>query len=341
MKKVVIYGTGKVGKAFYESHNFEGEELVAFVETNPNKESFLGTNIIGIEDIGENIDIIYLANSYIDTVYECIGRGIQKQRLILENEMLCKLYCSIEGTLDIKYDYIFAMKYERQITKKDEYIVMAAMQRNLKNYGSHKMNILGNSYTESYDYNRLATLELLIEEIKQNNINGELAELRVFKGNFSKWINKEFPDKRLFLFDTFDGFDNKDIDIDIENKYSSKEWFDKVKNFEETSVSLVLGKMKHPNQVVVRKGFFPDTIPEEKLKYALVSIDCDLYMPILEGLRYFYPRVNRGGYIMLHDYNAPELRGVRQAVLDYELEIGERMVKIPIPDRCGSLIIGK
>ena len=91
MKKVVIYGTGKVGKAFYESHNFEGEELVAFVETNPNKESFLGTNIIGIEDIGENIDIIYLANSYIDTVYECIGRGIQKQRLILENEMLCKL----------------------------------------------------------------------------------------------------------------------------------------------------------------------------------------------------------------------------------------------------------
>ena len=54
MKKVVIYGTGKVGKAFYESHNFEGEELVAFVETNPNKESFLGTNIIGIEDIGEN-----------------------------------------------------------------------------------------------------------------------------------------------------------------------------------------------------------------------------------------------------------------------------------------------
>lgn len=198
MKKVVIYGTGKVGKAFYESHNFEGEELVAFVETNPNKESFLGTNIIGIEDIGENIDIIYLANSYIDTVYECIGRGIQKQRLILENEMLCKLYCSIEGTLDIKYDYIFAMKYERQITKKDEYIVMAAMQRNLKNYGSHKMNILGNSYTESYDYNRLATLELLIEEIKQNNINGELAELGVFKGNFSKWINKEFPDKRRF-----------------------------------------------------------------------------------------------------------------------------------------------
>lgn len=77
------------------------------------------------------------------------------------------------------------------------------------------------------------------------------------------------------------------------------------------------------------------------MKYALVSIDCDLYMPILEGLRYFYPRVNRGGYIMLHDYNAPELRGVRQAVLDYELEIGERMVKIPIPDRCGSLIIGK
>jgi len=256
-----ILGCGTIANEMAATFQKMGHEIYGVANRTPEKaEKF--ADKYGVKHVfktyeemlaDENIDIIYLANSYIDTVYECIGRGIQKQRLILENEMLCKLYCSIEGTLDIKYDYIFAMKYERQITKKDEYIVMAAMQRNLKNYGSHKMNILGNSYTESYDYNRLATLELLIEEIKQNNINGELAELGVFKGNFSKWINKEFPDKRLFLFDTFDGFDNKDIDIDIENKYSSKEWFDKVKNFEETSVR----KNETSKSSSCKKGLFP------------------------------------------------------------------------------------
>ena len=44
---------------------------------------------------------------------------------------------------------------------------------------------------------------------------------------------------------------------------------------------------------------------------------------------------------MMHDYNQPELRDVKKEVSDYELEIGHNIVKVPIPDGCGSLIIGK
>lgn len=67
-------------------------------------------------------------------------------------------------------------------------------------------------------------------------------------------------------------------------------------NFSYTSVNTVLNKMKYKNQCVVKKGWFPETIPTEEITYALVFLDCDLYEPMLAGLRYFYPRLNRGVY---------------------------------------------
>ena len=200
----------------------------------------------------------------------------------------------------------------------------------------------GLNVVNSEDYCRYTTLELLMEQIKDNNIEGELAELGVFRGHFSKYINASFPDRKLYLFDTFEGFDEKDINADIKNKYTSEEWFEKCNDFSSTSVKIVLDKMKYQSQCVVRKGWFPETIPDEEITYAFVSLDCDLYEPMLAGLRYFYPRLSKGGYIMLHDYNLiHELRGVKQAVRDYEVEIGEKLVKVPVSDIGGSLVIGK
>lgn len=163
----------------------------------------------------------------------------------------------------------------------------------------------------------------------------------VFRGDFSKFLNREFPERKLYLFDTFEGFDKRDVKHDIDERYSSERWFDLVENFGNTNEDYVMAKMRYPSNVIIRKGYFPETIPQEEVDYALVSIDCDLYVPILEGLRYFYPRLKNGGYIMIHDYNAPQLRGVKQAVYDYENEIGEHIMKVPISDKCGSLVIAK
>lgn len=35
--------------------------------------------------------------------------------------------------------------------------------------------------------------------------------------------------------------------------------------------------------------------------FCFVSLDMDLYKPTYEGLHYFYPRLNHGGYIFIHD----------------------------------------
>src|ERR1700730_12705012 len=62
-----------------------------------------------------------------------------------------------------------------------------------------------------FDYVRVATLELVCHEINKKNLKGNLAEVGVYKGKFARYINYYFPERVLYLFDTFEGFDKRDI----------------------------------------------------------------------------------------------------------------------------------
>ena len=199
-------------------------------------------------------------------------------------------------------------------------------------------------YGNNLDYVRNRTLGLLADIVKRD-ISEEyaIAELGVFRGDFSARIQDEFPDKRIYLFDTFEGFEKNDRTHDIQSGFSKESTHNKF-NFASTSVSEVLNKMSNPDNVTICKGFFPESVTEEhkKIKWGLVSLDVDLYKPTLEGLRFFYPSLVGGGYIMIHDYNSLCFTGVKKAVEDFEAEILDKpLVKIPIPDHCGSLIIAK
>ncbi len=192
------------------------------------------------------------------------------------------------------------------------------------------------------DYARFAALELLIEEVKKidGNADAVLAELGVFRGKTASCINEKFPDKKMYLFDTFDGFDARDVAVEIKENYTS-DAFAYEGRFSNTSVERALTAMKYPENCIVCKGYFPETIPKEELRYLLVSIDCDLYTPVFEGLMYFYPRLVQGGYIMLHDYNNNgRWLGVKKAVEACEKVFGH-ICKMPLPDRAGSLVITK
>ena len=190
------------------------------------------------------------------------------------------------------------------------------------------------------DYTRIATLYLLAEEIKKRKIGGVLAELGVYKGWFAKCMNICFPDRKLYLFDTFEGFAGTDVDVELQNRYTSDE-FAFNGRFSETSIEAVLGIMQYPDNCIVRKGTFPNTIPNEEIQYSLVSLDCDLYQPMLAGIKYFYPRLTKGGYIIIHDYNNNgRWFGIKEALKESEEEIGH-ICKVPLSDRAGSLVLTK
>ncbi|WP_018631233.1 TylF/MycF/NovP-related O-methyltransferase [Niabella aurantiaca] len=183
-------------------------------------------------------------------------------------------------------------------------------------------------------YVRISTLELVAEEIRVNNIPGAVAELGVYRGDFAKYMNEAFPDRRLYLFDTFEGFSVEDVVIETKNNYSPG-----TQDFSDTTIELVLDKMKYRDNCVIKKGYFPDSIGDLNENFAFVSLDADLYKPIYEGLKYFYPRLSQGGFIFIHDYNNGEYKGAKRAVTEYCKE--HRIPFIPICDPWGTAVIAK
>ncbi len=185
-----------------------------------------------------------------------------------------------------------------------------------------------------FDYIRIATLELVSNEINQKNLEGSVAELGVYKGKFARYINQYFPERSLFLFDTFEGFDNRDITSEKQNKFSSGE-----QDFSDTSVESVLKLMPYPEKCLPVKGFFPESAKGIDATFVYVSIDADLYEPIYNGLVFFYPKLVSGGYIFIHDFNNDNYKGSRKAVEQFCKE--QKINYVPLPDSGGSAIIIK
>jgi O-methyltransferase len=221
----------------------------------------------------------------------------------------------IEGT-----NYIFGKFFNRYQTRINFSLLYLNRERDIdRNY---------------MDYIRLSTLELIANEINTNNITGEVAELGVYKGKFARYINRYFPDRKLFLFDTFKGFDKTDVVSEVQKNLSSGE-----QDFSNTSIEQVLSIMPHRDQCIVKEGFFPDTAVGFEEIFAFVSIDADLYDPIYNGLKYFYPRLQKGGYIFVHDYNNDNYPGSKKAVNQYCAE--NNLSVMPLPDSCGTAVLAK
>jgi O-methyltransferase len=189
-------------------------------------------------------------------------------------------------------------------------------------------------YVFNSDYIRASSLELIANEIYDKNIVGSVAELGVYKGGFARIINKAFPDRKLYLFDTFEGFDSRDVKTELKNNFSNGK-----QDFSDTNVELVLGKMQNRENCIVKKGFFPETAVGINDNFSFVSIDADLYDPIYNGLHFFYERLNSGGYIMLHDYNNKEYNGAKVALRKFSAE--KKISYFPICDAWGSAVIMK
>jgi O-methyltransferase len=188
--------------------------------------------------------------------------------------------------------------------------------------------------TNYFDYIRLSTLELISFEIKRKNLVGNAAELGVYKGKFAKYINQFLPDRKLYLFDTFEGFDQRDVASEKSKNYSSGS-----QNFSETSVSSVLKQMPFPDHCIPVKGFFPESAKHIHDSFVFVSLDADLYDPIYAGLNFFFPKLVKGGYILIHDFNNDNYKGARRAVEQFCSE--QEVNFLPLPDSGGTAIISK
>lgn len=168
---------------------------------------------------------------------------------------------------------------------------MEAIKKQLLGMGIQPCKI-NTRYVELNVIPRIRFCEDFAAIVYDKGMMGSVAEAGVFQGEFAAVINRSFPDRKLFLFDTFEGFDKRDILYEERNHYSNS----KEGHLSITSEELVLSKMPYPGKCVIKKGYFPESACDVDEKFCFVNLDMDLYKPTLEGLRFFYPSMIRGGY---------------------------------------------
>lgn len=118
-----------------------------------------------------------------------------------------------------------------------------------------------------------------------------MAELGVYRGDFAVLINAAFPDRMFHLFDTFEGFSEKDVALERSEGLSRAQAGD----FSETNVNTVWKLLPYPEQTEFHKGWFPDTFKGcEGRQFAFISVDADLYAPTIAALELFWPRLSPG-----------------------------------------------
>ena len=83
------------------------------------------------------------------------------------------------------------------------------------------------------------------------------------------------------------------------------------------------------------KGWIPSSFDQNRSdSYKFVHVDVDLYVPTLESLKYFYPRLVAGGIILCDDYGSLRWPGAKQAVEEFcasnggfiELSTGQALI---------------
>lgn len=202
----------------------------------------------------------------------------------------------------------------------------------LKNNGI-SINKLKKTYVELPTTARLLFLKRFSQIVSKKE-SLSVAECGVYNGEFAKEINRCFPEQKCYLFDTFEGFDERDIKLEQGNGSKIN-----VHHFTKVDEKTVFEKMPYKDKVIIKKGYFPETAIGLEEEFIFVNLDMDLYNPTLEGLRYFYPRMKRYGVILIHDFFSDMFPNVKRAVEQYESETGEVLYKMPIGDDISLAII--
>ena len=168
------------------------------------------------------------------------------------------------------------------------------------------------------------------------NLTGDFVECGIFKGiSFIRFAMfrelLENTSKKMIGFDIFGKFPETEFKGDIKKR---KEFIDDAGKEGITKQQLikVLKNKRITRNIELVKGDITKTVPNyvkkhPKLRISLLNLDTDIYEPAVTILEHLYPKIVKGGILILDDYGV--FPGETKAVDEFFLKKNITINKFP------------
>lgn len=217
----------------------------------------------------------------------------------------------------------------------------------------------GNAFLEAYQHSRhltastddlakqlrFHTLMQVVRRVASGRVVGDVVECGCWRGHSSHMIASVLSEAdwtgRFLIFDSFEGGLSEKVvqdrallgDTGAEETLRQKRLFAS----DQEAVAAVLSPFAF---VELHKGWIPQVFTQvqglDSRRFALVHLDVDLYAPTLESLRFFVPRMSKGGVVVVDDYASTHFPGATAAVDEF---IAEHPPELVVEGQIGGILL--
>lgn len=178
-------------------------------------------------------------------------------------------------------------------------------------------------------------LLLLAGAVARNGVEGAVAEVGIRQGMTADALLAALPTRQFVLIDTLCGFTREDLAAEM--AATGQKVCQPFAPDPRATRRLLDRVAKRPNVRLIQTDVADlEGCDLNEQNYALVHIDVDLWRPVSAALAYFGTRMQAGGYIAVHDYNA--WPGARMATDEF-MARGLAKGFVPMPDKSGTGVL--
>ena len=167
---------------------------------------------------------------------------------------------------------------------------------------------------------RLDNIEFCLDQIRKDNIPGDLAETGVWRGGACIFMRGylaawEIIDRVVWVADSFEGLPVPSMLEDKGCDFSAAKMPVLAITLEEVQENFRRYNLLD-NQVQFLKGWFCDTLTTAPIKQlAVLRLDGDLYESTMDAINALYHKVSPGGFIIVDDYG--DFEPCRKAITEF------------------------
>ena len=169
----------------------------------------------------------------------------------------------------------------------------------------------------------------LWEYCQRSNPEGAILEVGSYKGGGALHLSNCQPHRKVFVFESFEGFESVDEKLDINFN---------MQQFKDTAQAKVESLFTAKGRTaIVTPGFFPDSAKNMEIPaISFVHLDVDIYKATIESLLYLDEKMMDKSFIVLDDCRRG-CEGVDKAVEEF-LKQSKNWIYLPLFPSQGLLV---